>query len=138
MEPHTFLAGLGGVTNLEGLTLVLSVFALLWYSTFRSQRKANEKASLEMKNIYASVLEQYKTDLAGMSGQHLQAAKEMRQMYDNNALMVEKVIGLAQRYEKRGEYLERLIQTNIQCWQETIDSVKGNKFCPKVRELEGK
>ncbi|RJR32452.1 MAG: hypothetical protein C4567_18705 [Deltaproteobacteria bacterium] len=138
MEPHSFLTGLGGVSQLQGLTLILCVFALLWYSTFRSQRKGNAENNRQMKELYEKVMGEYKANRAEASAQHLQAAKEMRQMYDNNAILVEKVVALSERYEKRGEYLERLIQNNIQCWQETIDAVKSNKFCPRVRELEGK
>lgn len=123
MEPTTFIGGLGTLAHLEGLALVLSVFALLWYSTFRSQRKANSETNRQMQELYQKVLEQYKNDLANLSAQHLQAAKEMRQMYDNNSILVEKVVALSERFEKRGESLERLVQVNIQAMQQCTDAV---------------
>jgi len=138
MEPHTFVTGLAGISQLPGLALVLCVFALLWYSTFYSQRKANSENSENLKATYQGVLNQYQNDLKSMSGQHLQASKEMRQMYDNNMRFVEQVIALSERYEKRGEALERLIQTNIQCWQTTLQAINDNQFCPRVKELGGK
>jgi YD repeat-containing protein len=138
MEPHTFAASLAGLSQLPGLALVLCVFALLWYSTFYSQRKAHSENSQGLRETYQSVLDQYKNDVNKLSTEHNQAAKEMRLMYDNNIRLVEQVITLNERYEKRGESLERLIQTNIQCWQTAIQSMNDNQYCPRVRELGGK
>lgn len=135
MEPHTFAASLAGLSQLPGLALVLCIFALLWYSTFYSQRKANSENSKNLKETYQDVLNQYQNDLKRMSGEHLQAAKEMRQMYDNNIRLVEQVISMNERYERRGESLERLIQTNIQCWQKTIDAVSAKGYCPNSPEV---
>ncbi|MHB9074648.1 MAG: hypothetical protein ACYC6G_14115 [Desulfobaccales bacterium] len=117
---------------MEGLSLVLGVFALLWFSTFLSQRKANTANIDALKEVYQNVLNQYKSHLNGLSEQHLRAAQEMRQMYDNNIRLVEQSITLNERYEKRSESLERLIQTNIQCWQEAITSVKAKGYCPNA------
>lgn len=131
MDPTAFVGTLGTLSHLEGLALVLAVIALLWYSTFRSQRKANSEANRQMQELYEKVLDQYKNDLANLSAQHLQAAREMRQMYDNNILLVEKVVALSERFEKRGESLERIIQVNFQAMQQCIDVVDKCKGKPQ-------
>lgn len=138
MEPHTFITGLSGLSQLPGLALVICVFALLWYSTFYSQKKANSENSKNLKEAYQKVLDQYENNLNRFGDEHLRAAQEMRRMYDNNIILVEKVIGLNERYEKRGDTLERLIQTNVQCWQTTLQAINDNQFCPRVKELGGK
>ena len=53
-------------------------------------------------------------------------------------MWVEKVVALTERYDRRTEYLEKLIQMNIQSWQTAIQSISDNQFCPRVREMGGK
>ena len=132
MDPTAFVGTLSTFTHLEGLALVLAVIALLWYSTFRSQRKANSAANQQMQELYEKVLEQYKVDLTNLSAQHLKAANEMRQMYDNNVALVENVVRMSERYERRADSLERLVHVNIQAMQQCTDVVE------KCRSKTGK
>jgi hypothetical protein len=127
MDPTSFVGTLGILTHLEGLALVLGIGALLWYSTFRSQRKANAEVNRQMQALYEKVLDQYKNDLGSLSGQHLQAAREMRQMYEANSQLVERVVALGERYEGRANALERLVQVNIQAMQQCTDTVEKCK-----------
>ena len=120
---------------------VPGIMAFLWWLSIKSLKEAyaaQDKANTKILEQYQSVLGMYKTDLSAMNGQMSGILREMSDKYDANARLVELFGSLTQRFAERSEYMEKLIQTNIQCWQETIDAVTGNKFCPKVRELGGK
>jgi hypothetical protein len=117
---------------------VPGIMAFLWWLSIRSLKEAyaaqskagkdsaeaQEKANSKILEHYQKVLELYKTDLAGMNGQMSQILKEMSDKYDNNARLVEMFGALTQRYAERGEYLERLIQANIQAMQQCTDIVE--------------
>lgn len=139
MDPAAFINALDKV----GPYGVPAVMALVFYVVVRAQTKthtqsleAQEKAYVAAIGQHQEILKQYKADLVNLSAQHNQAAREMRQAYDNNIVWVEKVVALTERYDKRSEYLEKLIQTNIQCWQQTIDAVKAKGYCPNAPEVK--
>ncbi len=124
---------------------VPGIMALLFYVIIRAQAKTHaqsletqERAYLSALEQHQKVLEQYKGDLSTLSKENNQTAKEMRQMYDNNVKLVELYGRLLQRYAERSEYIEKLIQNNIQCWQTAIQKIDDNQFCPRMRELGGK
>lgn len=124
---------------------VPAIMALLFYVIVRIQAKSHTQSLDTQEKAYGAALEQhqeilkqYKEDLVNLSAQHNRAAQDMRQAYDNNIVWVERVVALTERYDRRSEYLEKLIQTNIQCWQTAIQAVIDNQFCPRVRELGGK
>lgn len=105
---------------------VPGIMGFLWWLSIKSLKEAytaQDKANTKILEQYQKVLEMYKTDLAGMNGHMSQILREMSDKYDNNARLVEMFGALTQRYAERTEYLEKLIQTNIQCWQQTIDTV---------------
>lgn len=132
MDPATF------VNSLEKLGPygVPAIMALLFYVIIRLQAKTHaqsletqEKAYVAALAQHQSILKQYEGNLTRMVEQQLQAAREMRVMYDNNVRLVETSISLTQQFAGRTEYLERLIQTNIQSWQQTLDAVNKRAFC---------
>jgi len=141
MEPAAFLNALEKI----GPYGVPGIMALLFYYIIRIQAKGHTQSLGSQERAYSAaieqhqkVLEQYKGDLSSLARDHNQAAKEMRQMYDNNARLVESFGTLMQRYAERSEYLEKLIQNNVQCWQTAIKAIEDNQFCPRVKELGGK
>jgi hypothetical protein len=141
MEPAAFVHSLEKL----GPYGVPAIMALLFYVIVRLQNKAHGQALTTQKEAYSAaiaqnqkVLEQYENNLTRLVEQQLQAAREMRAMYDSNVRLVESTISLTQRYSERSEYLEKLIQNNIQCWQTAIQAINDNQFCPRVKELGGK
>lgn len=112
---------------------VPGIMAFLWWLSLKSLKEAystQDKANSKILEQYQKVLEMYKTDLATMSAQHAVVFKEMSNKYDNNARLVEMFGVLTERYGDMAERSEKLIQTNIQCWQEAIDATKARSFCP--------
>jgi len=105
---------------------VPGIMAFLWWLSIKSLKEAyaaQDKANIKILEHYQKVLELYKTDLAAMNGQMSVILKEMSDKYDNNVRLVENYGVLAQRYAERGEYLEKLIQANIQGMQQCTDVV---------------
>lgn len=105
---------------------VPGIMAFLWWLSLKSLKEAyaaQDKANITILEHYQKVLELYKTDLAAMNGQMSQILKEMSEKYDNNVRLVENYGALAQRFAERGEYLEKLIQANIQSMQQATDIV---------------
>ncbi len=141
MDPATFI----GALEKLGPYGVPAIMALLFYVIVRLQNKTHaqgletqEKAYNSAINQHQQILKQYEGNLTRMVEQQLQAAREMRTMYDNNSILVRDFVALTQRYAERGDYLEKLIQNNIQCWQTAVQKIDDNQFCPRVKELGGK
>lgn len=105
---------------------VPGIMAFLWWLSIKSLKEAyaaQDKANIKILEHYQKVLELYKTDLAAMNGQMAQILREMSDKYDNNVRLVENYGTLTQRFAERGEYLEKLIQANIQSMQQCTDVV---------------
>lgn len=114
---------------------VPGIMAFLWWLSIKSLKEAyaaQDRANTKILEHYQKVLELYKTDLVSMNGQMSQILKEMSDKYDNNARLVEMFGALTQRFAERSDYLEKLIQANIQCMQQAIDTVEK---CRRVREM---
>jgi hypothetical protein len=122
-----------------------AIMALLFYAIMRFQSKAHFQSLQAQERAYGSALEQhqrvlnqYEGNLTRIVQQQLQAAEEMREMYENNASLVKDFVALTQRFADRTQYLEKMIQLNIQSWQTAIKGIEDNQFCPRVKELGGK
>lgn len=105
---------------------VPGIMAFLWWLSIKSLKEAyaaQDKANSKILEHYQTVLELYKTDLAGMNGQMSQILKEMSDKYDANARLVEMYGVLTQRYAERAESLERLIQCCFKAMQGATDAV---------------
>lgn len=101
--------------------------AFLWWLSIKSLKEAyaaQDKANIKILEHYQKVLEMYKTDLSLMNEQMSQILKEMNDKYNNNVRLVENYGILTQRFAERGEYLEKLIQANIQGIQQCTDIVE--------------
>jgi hypothetical protein len=112
---------------------VPGIMAFLWWLSIRSLKEAyaaQDRASAKILDKYEKVLDTYKDDLSALAAQYQVALKEMREKYDNNARLVEMFGALTERYGDLAEDAKKLIQTNIQCWQEAIDMVNKRAFCP--------
>lgn len=112
---------------------VPGLMAFLWWLSIKSLKEAyaaQDKANTKILDEYQKVLGMYKTDLSNMGVQHHQAIAEMSLKYDNNAHLVEMFGRLTARYGDLAEDIKKLVQTNIQCLQQTIDGVNKRAFCP--------
>lgn len=107
--------------------------AFLWWLSIKSLKEAyaaQDKANAKILDEYQKVLGMYKTDLSHIAFQHQQAQQEMSSKYENNAHLVEMFGRLTSRYGDLAEDIKKLIQTNIQCLQQTVDGVSKRGFCP--------
>lgn len=116
---------------------VPGIMAFLWWLSIRSLKEAyaaQDRANSKILEQYQKVLELYKTDLSNIAEQHRQISKEMSTKYDNNARLVEMFGALTERYGELAEDNKKLIQTNVQCWQQAIDAINKKAFCPYPHE----
>ena len=104
------------------------VFIIWHFDNKRDQRKEELrlKEMAERKEALAATLNQYRADVAGI-----------KQLYKNNAHLVEDYSATCKRLEKLYSETMSVMSLNTQTLTNLVNTTKNNQFCPIVRKETG-
>lgn len=107
------------------VTQILGLPGLIFVIWHFDNRRLERKEEMRRKEVDA-ILAQYREDVAAI-----------RRLYESNVRLVEDYAAMSKRIESLHTEAMSVISLNTQAQTRLVETIRGNMFCPLVREKGG-